>query len=199
LSTSGWTDYDEGYLRARRWAETLSGGGALPVEAAPVPLEPGEVAHAHVAPVTFAAYFVQGMPYQPTYFVFGGPVGLGVTASVQYGREAAWRAQAERAGTPQWHLLGAAGVLVTNERLILTGGERTGALAYSQIGRVQFVAGMDGGPAVQLQPEGDPALQLAFPWAPVLYVFVHHLVNGRPPAVPIPPAVLERAKTEGRL
>lgn len=199
MSTSGWTDYDEGYLRARRWAETLAGGGALPVEPAQVPLEPGEVAHAHIAPVTFAAYFVHGTPYQPTFFVFGGPVGLGVTASIQYGREAAWRAQAQRAGAPQWHRLGAADVVVTNERLIATDEKRTGVLAYSQIGSVQLVAGMDGGPALQLQPTGEPALQLASPWAPVLYVFVRQLVDGRPPAVPIPPAVLERAKTEGRL
>ena len=196
---AGWTDYDEGYLRARRWAETLADGGALPVEPAPVPLDPGEVGHAHIAPVTFAAYFVQGTPYQPTFFVFGGPVGLGVTASIQYGREASWRAQAQRAGAPQWHRLGAADVVVTSERLIVTGANRTGELRYARIGAVQLVAGMDGGPAVQLQPAGEPALQLASPWAPVLYVFVRHLVDGRPPPVPIPPAVLERAKAEGRL
>jgi hypothetical protein len=199
VSPSGWTDYDEGYLRARHWAETLAGGGALPVEPAPVPLDPGEVAHARIAPVTFAAYFVQGTPYQPSFFVFGGPVGLAVTASVQYGRDAAWRAQAQRAGAPHWHRLGAAGVLVTSRRLIVTGDNRSGELAYSQIGAVQLVAGMNGGPAVQLQPAGEPALQLASPWAPVLYVFVRHLVDGRPPAVPIPPAVLERAQAEGRI
>ena len=29
-------------------------------------------------------------------------------------------------------------------------------------------------------------LQVESAWAPVLYVFVHHLVDGRPPGVPVP-------------
>jgi hypothetical protein len=33
----------------------------------------------------------------------------------------------------------------------------------------------------------------------LLYVFVHHLIDGRPPAVPLPPGFLERAQAEGRL
>ena len=199
MSVTGWTDYDEGYLRARRWAETLAAGAELPVEATPIPLEPGEVAHTHVAPVTFAAYFAQGTTYQPSFFVFGGPVGLAVTASIAYGRDAAYRAQAQRAGAPQWHRLGVADVLVTSERLVVTGEKQTGSLSYSDIGPVQLVPGVGGGPAVQFQPRDEPALELASPWAPVIYVFVHQIVDGRPPAVPIPPAVLERAKAEGRL
>ena len=199
MSASGWTDYDEGYLRARRWAETFAGGGELPVEATAVPLEPGEVAHAHLAPVTFAAYFAQGTTYQPSFFVFGGPVGLAVTASIAYGRDAAYRAQAQHAGTPAWHRIGIADVVVTNRHLIITSGKQQGALPYMELGPLQLVPGIDGGPAVQLQPAGEPALQLASPWAPVIYVFARQIVDGRPPAVQLPPAVLERAKSDGRL
>ena len=35
--------------------------------------------------------------------------------------------------------------------------------------------------------------------APILFVFVHHLVDGRPPGVPVPAGLLERAQAEGRL
>jgi hypothetical protein len=33
----------------------------------------------------------------------------------------------------------------------------------------------------------------------VLYVFVHYLVDGRAPGVPMPSGLLERATAEGRL
>jgi hypothetical protein len=46
-------------------------------------------------PVTFAAFFAQGTAYQSSFFVLGGPIGLAVTASAQYGRDAAYRARAE--------------------------------------------------------------------------------------------------------
>jgi len=42
-------------------------------------------------------------------------------------------------------------------------------------------------------------LRLDSPWAPLVYVFVHHLVDGRPPGVPMPSGLLERATQEGRL
>jgi hypothetical protein len=42
-------------------------------------------------------------------------------------------------------------------------------------------------------------LRIESAWAPLLYVYVHQLVDGRPPAVPMPPGLLERAKQEGRL
>jgi hypothetical protein len=199
VNATAWTDYDEGYLRAQQWASTLAKGGALPVETSPVALEPGETAHGHFSPVAFASFFSQATQYQPSFFVFGGPVGLAVTASVQYGRDAAYRAQAQRAGVPQWHPLGAADVVVTTARLIVTGKKQTGSLPYARLGAFQLVPGIDGGPAVQLQPTGEPALQLSSPWAPVLYVFMRYLTEGTPPQVPIPAAVLERAQAEGRI
>jgi hypothetical protein len=199
LADTAWNAYDEGYLSAYKWARSLRGGAGLPVEAVAIPLQPGEVAHAHIPAVAFAAYYAAASRYQPSFFVFGGPVGLAVTASVQYGRDAAWRAQAQRAGVPRWHPVGLADVVVTNERLLLTGEGRTGSLSHSETAPVQLVAGLGGGPAVQLEPAGEPPLQLESPWAPVLYVFVRQIVDGRPPAVPMPAAVLERAEAEGRL
>ena len=79
------------------------------------------------------------------------------------------------------------------------GNGKVGSLAYAQAGAIDLVAGLGGGPAVQLQPAGLPALQLESPSAPVLWVFVHYLVDGRAPAVPLPEGLLERARAEGRL
>src|SRR4029078_9908479 len=44
-----------------------------------------------------------------------------------------------------------------------------------------------------------PLLRLESANAPVLYVFVHHLVDGRPPGVPMPEGLLDRARAHGRL
>jgi hypothetical protein len=44
-----------------------------------------------------------------------------------------------------------------------------------------------------------PRLRLESPYAPLLYVFVHHLVDGRPPGVPMPDGLLDRARVQGRL
>ena len=61
-------------------------------------------------------------------------------------------------------------------------------------------AGLDGGArAVQLEPSGMPLLRVESPWAPLLYVVVHRLVDGRPAEVPLPAGLLERARAEGRL
>jgi hypothetical protein len=193
MSGGEWNAFDEGYASAYRWAKALAGGAALPIEEAPVQLEPGEVAHAHLAPVTFAAYIATGFEYQPIFGIF-------VTGEVALGRRADRRAEATRAAhTPRWHGIATVEVTVTNQRLIATGSGKTGALAYGEAGPLQLAPGLDGGPAVEFQPAGSPALQLASPWAPLLYVFARTVADGRPPAVPIPPAVLARAKAEDRL
>jgi hypothetical protein len=62
-----------------------------------------------------------------------------------------------------------------------------------------MTTGTAGVPAVQLQPANMPVLRFESPWAPIVYVFVHHLVDGRPPGVPLPDGLLERAQAEGRL
>jgi hypothetical protein len=188
-----WNAFDEGYLSAYRWAEALSGGAALPVETPPVALEPGEVAHAHLAPFTFAAFVATGFEYTPIFGIF-------VTGEVALGRRADRRAAASKAAhTPRWHGIGTVDVTVTNRRLIASGGGKTGALAYAEAGPLQLAPGLDGGPAVEFQPAGSPALELSGPWAPLLYVFACTAADGRPPVVPVPPGVLERARAEGRL
>jgi hypothetical protein len=193
VSGEPWNAFDEGYVSAYRWAEALTRGAALPVETAPVPLEPGEVAHAHLAPFTFAAFVATGFEYQKIFGIF-------VTGEVALGRRADRRAEATHAAhTPRWHGIGTVEVTVTNQRLIASGGGKTGAIAYGEAGPLQLAPGLDGGPAVEFQPPGSPALELSGPWAPLLYVFARTIVDGRPPALPIPPAVLARAKAEGRL
>jgi hypothetical protein len=52
---------------------------------------------------------------------------------------------------------------------------------------------------VELQPAGQPLLQLESVWAPLLYAFVHRLVDGRPPTLSMPAGLLERARAQGRL
>ena len=52
---------------------------------------------------------------------------------------------------------------------------------------------------MQFQPSGQPVLRLESALAPLLYVFVHHLVDGRPPGVPLPSGLLDRARAQGRL
>jgi hypothetical protein len=192
MSSEPWNAFDEGYVTAHRWAESLAGGAELPVETSPVALEPGEIAHAHLAPFTFAAFVAAGFQYQPIFGIF-------VTGQVAIGRRTVPRTATHPSGAPRWHGIATVDVTVTNRRLIASGGGKSGSLGYGETGPLQLAQGLDGGPAVQFEPAGGPALQLASPWAPVLYVFARTIVDGRPPEVPIPPAVLARAKAEGRL
>ena len=64
---------------------------------------------------------------------------------------------------------------------------------------MQLVPGPHGIPGVQFQPNGQPLLRLESPYTPLLYVFAHQLVDGRPPGIPLPAGLLERAAAEGRL
>jgi hypothetical protein len=192
MTSEAWNAFDEGYVTAYGWAGSLAGGADLPVETSPVPLDPGEIAHAHLAPFTFAAYVAAGFQYQPIFGIF-------VTGQVAIGRRTVPRTETHPAGAPRWHGIATVEVTVTNRRLIASGGGKSGSLGYGELGPLQLAQGLDGGPAVQFQPAGGPALQLASPWAPVLYVFARTVADGRPPEVPIPPVVLARAKAEGRI
>jgi len=194
-----WTTSDEGYLRAYQWAGALAGGATLPQEAAAIRLGPGEVAHARFAGVQVAGYFGESKEYRPGFLLAGGPVGLVLTGAASLARNATKKAQARRAAVPQWHQFGSADFVVTNQRLVASGNGQLGSFWYAELGRLQMTAGAGGMPAVQLQPGGQPLLSLQSPWAPMLYVFVHHLVHGRPPGLPVPAGVIERARAEGRL
>ena len=190
---------EDGYLRAYQWAGALAGGSPLPTVATPLQLGPGEVAHADFAPVALAGYFGEDTQYRSSFLLVGGPVGLAVTGAASLARNAAKKAEAQRAAVPRWHALGMAEIVVTSQRLAVSTGGQTESLWYAELGPVQLAAGTGGIAAVQLQPAGHPMLRIESAWAPLLYVYVHHLVDGRPPAVPMPPGLLERAKREGRL
>ena len=199
MSVAPWTAYDEGYLRAYEWAGALAGGAALPQEATATQLGPGEVAHARFAPVGVSGFFGEEKEYRRSIFLVGGPVGLAVTGAASLAHNASKKAEAQRAAIPRWHALGTTDVVVTNQRLLAAASGQGGSLWYAELGPVQLAPGSGGIPAVQIQPAGHPPLRLESPWVPLLYVFVHHLVDGRPPGVPMPPGVLERARAEGRL
>jgi hypothetical protein len=194
-----WSAYDEGYLRAHQWAGALNGGAPIPTEATTTRLGPGELAHAHFAPVGVAGYFGEDKEYRSSLFLIGGPVGLAVTGAASMARNAAKRREAERAAVPRWHDLGKVDLLVTNQRLLLTAKGQIQSFWYAELGPLQMTGGRGGVPAVQFQPANAPVLRLESSWAPMLYVFVHHLVDGQPPDVPLPPDLLARAKAEGRL
>jgi hypothetical protein len=198
VSVQPWTANDEGYLRAYEWAGALAGGAALPTEGAATQLGPGEVAHAHV-PVSVSGYFGEQREYSRSFFLIGGPVGLAVTGAASMARNASKKREAERAARPRWHALGSAEITVTSQRLVAVANGQVGSFPYAELGPLQLTVGAGGVAAVQVQPAGQPVLRLESPWAPLLYVFVHQLVDGRPPGVPVPAGVLERARLEGRL
>ena len=199
MSAVAWTAFDEGYLNPHQWAQALAGGAALPQEAAPVQLGPGEVAHARIGPVSISGYFGEDKQYRSSFFLIGGPVGLAVTGAASLAYNSSKKAEAQRAAVPSWHQLGSAEVVVTNQRLIATGSGRTESLWYAELGPLQLVPGRAGAPGVQFQPADRPLLRLEAPFAPLLYVFVHYLVDGLAPGVPMPAGVLERAQQQGRL
>jgi hypothetical protein len=171
----------------------------MPHEAPITRLGPGEVAHARISPVSLVAYFGDDVDYRPSLFLVGGPVGLAVTGAASIARNQAKKAEAQRAATPRWHRLGTAEVQVTSQRLVVTGNGRKVSFWYAELSPVQLVVGKSGIPGVQLQPDGQPVVVLESAWAPMLFVFVHHAVDGRPPTLPMPPGLLERAKAQGRL
>jgi hypothetical protein len=198
VNAAAWTQSDEGYLRAYQWSGALAGGSALPTEASPVQLGPGEVAHARFA-VSVSGFFGEDKQYRSGFLLVGGPVGLAVTGAASYARNRAKKAEAERAAIPAWHRLGNAEFAVTNQRLIGSGNGQTSSFWYAEMSPLQIVPGAGGAPAVEFQPASAPVLRLESPWSPLLYVFVHHLVDGRPPGVPLPSGLLERARAQGRV
>jgi len=183
VSVASWTAYDEGFLRAYEWAGALAGGAAMPQETTAAQLGPGEVSHALFAAVGFSGYFGEDKQYR--------------AASLAH--NASKKAEARRAAIPHWHPLGTADIVVTNQRLVVTGNGQTGSFWYAEASPLQMAAGMGGIPAVQFQPAGQPPLRLESAWAPLLWVFVHYLVDGRAPAVPLQAGLLERAEAQGRL
>ena len=199
MGLPSWSAYDEGYLRAHKWARSLAGGTKPPSEATTTRLGPGELAHIRIAPVEVSGYFGEEVEYRRSLFLVGGPVGLAVTGAASMAHNAAKRAEAQQAAKPRWHRLGTAEVLITNQRMAVTGNGRRGSFWYAELSPLQLVVGRDGVPAVQFQPDDQPVLVFASAWAPMLYVFVHHLVDGRPPPLPLPAGLLDRAKAQGRL
>jgi hypothetical protein len=199
MSTQPWSAYDDGFLRAYQWAGALAAGAPLPQETATIPLGPGEVAHARFAPVAMSGYFGEAQEYHRSFLLVGGPVGLALTGAASYARNKAKQSEAARAAVPRWHQLGAADVVITNQRMVVNAQGRGGAFWYAETGQVQLVPGPRGAPGVQFQPGGQPLLRLESVYAPLLYVFVHHIVDGRPPGIPMPPGLLERAAAEGRM
>ena len=199
MSAMAWTAVDEGFLHAHQWSQALAGGAALPQDATPVQLGPGEVAHARFAPVVMSGYFGEDKQYRSSFFLIGGPVGLAVTGAASLAYNASKKAEAQRAAVPSWHRLGTAEVAVTNQRVVATGNGQTESLWYAEIGPLQLTPGRGGAPGVQFQPTDGPLLRLETPGAPLLYVFVHYLVDGQAPGVPMPAGLLDRARQQGRL
>ena len=199
MSVESWTDVDEGYLRAYQWAGALAAGAALPQEQPTVPLGPGETAHLHLAPVNLQGYFGQSAEYRRSFVLLGGPVGLALTGAASLAHNASKKADAERAAIPRWHALGAADLVMTSQRLVLTIKGQPQSLWYAETGPLEVATGRGGVPAVQLQPANMPLLRIESTSAAVLYVLVHHLLEGRVAGVPMPEGLLERARAAGRL
>src|SRR5262249_9416186 len=163
VSVPAWTAADEGYLRAYEWSNALAGGAALPSEAPPIQLGPGEIAHARVA-VSISGFFGEDKPYRRGFLLVGGPVGLAVTGAASHARNPAKKAEARRAAVPTWHRLGNADVVATNQRLIGSGNGETGSFWYAEMSPMQLAPGM-GVPVVEFQSKSQPPLRLESPWS----------------------------------
>lgn len=199
MATPEWSAYDEGYLQAYQWSAALAGGAALPQVQSPVQLGPGEVAHAHFGPVGLAGYFGEQKDASSGFVLLGGPVGWAVTGGLSYAHRQEKKREAERAAIPRWHPLGQADVTVTNQRLVLAGNGQVQSIWHAENGPLDASASLQGVPAVEFQPNGAPLLRISSEWAPLMYVFVHYLLDGAAPGVPMPEGVLERAQAQGRL
>lgn len=199
MAVTGWSAFDEGYLRAYQGSQALAAGAPLPQETSPIPLGPGEIAHARFAPVALAGFFGENRDARTGFFLVGGPVGLAVTGAASLAYNAKKKAEAQKAAVPTWHPLGSADLVLTNQRLVALSGGRTGAFWYAETSPLELTSGTGGVPAVQFQPSGQPVLRVETAWAPLVFVFAHHLTDGRPPGVPVPPGLLDRAQAQGRL
>ena len=199
MSVAQWSEYDEGYLRAYQWAGALAAGAPLPQETSPVALGPAEAAHLHLSPVALHGYFGQSAEYRRSFVLLGGPVGLALTGAASLAHNASKKADAERAAIPRWHALGMADLVMTTQRLIVTVRGEPQSLWYAENGPLEPATGAGGIPAVQLQPARMPLLRIESSSAAVLYVMVHHLLEGQVPGVPMPEGLLERARAAGRL
>jgi hypothetical protein len=199
VAAAAWSAYDEGYLMAYQWAGALAAGSALPQEQPTVQLGPGEVEHSNFPGVAVFGHFGENKEYHKGFLLVGGPVGLALTGAASAARNASKKREAELAAVPRWHALGAASVVLTSQRLVLLMGGELQSLWHAECGPLQPAISPNGAPAVQFQPKSMPPLRLDFAWAPLLYVFTHHLLDGQPPAVPLPEGLLERAASAGRL
>ena len=199
MTTASWSQYDEGYLRAYEWSAALAGGAPLPHVASPVPMGPGEVAHAHLAPVTVAGHFGEDASYRRSFLLVGGPVGLALTGAASIAHNQSKKAEAQRASIARWHDLGSGSVVVTSQRIVIMLPSGPHPVSYADAGTVEWAQARGGGPAVAMQPAGMPPLLLESAWAPLVYVFAHRVVDGAAPGVPLPEGLLERAQVEGRL
>jgi len=155
-----WTAYDDGYLRAHQWVQALAGGAALPSEASPVALGPGEIAHARLAPVSVSGHFGESGQYRRSFLLVGGPVGLALTGAASLAHNANKKAEAQRAAIPRWHSLGNATVVATNQRLVAIIGAKLESFPYAETGPLQLLVGPGGAPVVQFQPSGMPLMRL---------------------------------------
>lgn len=167
--------------------------------AAATGLGPGEIAHIDFRGVSLSGHFGEETEYRPSFLLVGGPVGLAVTGAASLAHNSAKKAEARRAAVPRWHMLGSVDVLMTSQRLLVTANGQTGSFWYAEIGPLQLGPGAAGVPAVHFQPAGQPLLRFESPWVPLLYVFVHFVVDGQAPGIPMPADLLSRARAQGRL
>src|SRR3954451_22860837 len=141
MNAAAWTATAEGSLRAYQWAGALAGGAALPQEAAPIQLGPGELAHTHFAGLGVSGFFGEDKPYRPGFLLVGGPVGLAVTGAASLARNASKKAEARRAAVPRWHRLGTADVTVSSQRLMASATAQTGSFWYAEMSPMQMASG----------------------------------------------------------
>jgi hypothetical protein len=148
-------------------AEHVAGGGALPVRASPVLLDPGEVLHADLSAFGWRFEAMDVFYEEPRVVAFGGLLLMGTTALAAATARRRARAEAERLAAPQWRSLGGLRILPTDRRLLVWFDGAWASVWYAGIREIHPDL-----PSARLTMhfDDDPPYALAGPWVPYLTV-----------------------------
>ena len=150
-------------------ADQLAHGGALPVLASTVLLDPGEALHADIGAVGWRFQAMDVVYEEPRLLALGGPV---IFAAASIGTASARRrarAEAERLAAPQWRSLGSLRVLATDRRLLVWFEGAWASVWYDGIRELHPDLTNE---RVTMLFDDDPPYALAGPWVPYLAVIM---------------------------
>lgn len=150
-------------------ADQLAHGGALPVLASTLLLDPGEVLHADLGAVGGRFQAMDVVYDEPRVLAFGGPVLFAAASIGAASARRRARADAERLAAPQWRSLGSLRVLATDRRLLVWFEGAWASVWYDGIRELHPDLVND---QVTMLFDDDPPYALAGPRVPYLTVIM---------------------------